>query len=41
MNPSLSNLAQQNAELMARLAAVDAIGPLGWRPYRDATVSRR
>lgn len=25
------NLAQQNAELMARLAAVDAIGPLGWR----------
>ena len=26
------NLAQQNAELMVRLAAVDAIGPLGWRP---------
>lgn len=26
------NLAQQNAELMVRLAAADAIGPLGWRP---------
>ncbi len=25
------NLAQQNADLMARMAAADAIGPLGWR----------
>lgn len=26
------NLTHKNAELMVRLAAVDAIGPLGWRP---------
>jgi len=27
-------LARENAELMARLAAVDAVGPLGWRKPR-------
>jgi len=29
-----SELARENAELMARLAAVDAVGPLGWRKLR-------
>lgn len=32
-----ATLAQRNADLMAKLAAADAIGPLGWRVQRATT----